>query len=31
MAYTDREFSGRGTIPGLAEIFEQIYIAPGPE
>ena len=31
MAYTDREFFGRGTIPGLAEIFEQIYIAPGPE
>ena len=31
MAYTDREFFGRRTIPGLAEIFEQIYIAPGPE
>ena len=31
VAYTDQEFFGRETIPGLAEIFEQIYIPPGPE
>ena len=31
MEYTDREFFGRKTIPGLAAIFEQIYIPPGPE